>query len=247
MPFKKAAKITLTNESMTDLNLLFFDVDFITMNAAPPDMMYFHAQWTRQRNNALGSDFELLPIVKGRGRFIGVNVGINVDSVYENTWWGEGEVKMYIDGDSIFPSINGTGAEDYTGTGWGLGKFVQNYQGCTIADPGTHQYAFYRFHIPDAIYFHKSLKCTIQEIGGGSEEEVKMLTKKGVRLIPVSVSAEKHFFRLMDHPQQLSDSSFPKGWVNFYRVDDYSATAYFYLDSSASNLPALRPAAERKP
>lgn len=245
MPFKKGAKIVLTNESKTDLPLLFFDIDYITLDKPQPDMLYFHACWNRAIHAELAKDFELLPNVTGKGRFLGVNIGVNVNKIYGDTWWGEGEVKMYIDGDTDHPTINGTGSEDYIGTGWGEGTFTHLYQGCTIADTAKKQYAFYRFHIPDAIYFNENFKATIQEIGGGSDTEVKALAAKGVPLIPVSVSGDKDFTRLKDHPQQLTDPNFPKGWLNFYRVDDYSATAYFYLDKPVSNLKELSGVEER--
>jgi hypothetical protein len=239
MPFKTGAKIVITNESNNKLNLLFFDVDFITSKTAIPDMLYFHACWNRSVQGELGSDFEMLPQIEGKGRFLGVNVGVNVDSAYGQTWWGEGEVKMFIDGDQNNPTINGTGAEDYIGTGWGEGIFTHLYQGCTIADTSRKQYAFYRFHIPDAIYFDKNFKAVIQEIGGGLDGEVKLLGANGVPLLPVTVASYTSFTCLMDNPIALTDTAFPRGWVNFYRIDDYSATAYFYLDRPTSNLKEL--------
>ena len=81
----------------------------------------------------LGKDFEILPTVKGKGRFLGMNMGIITDPLYQNSWWGEGEVKIYLDGDSDLPTLNGTGTEDYIGTGWGQGLFTHLYQGCLVA------------------------------------------------------------------------------------------------------------------
>ncbi len=245
MPFKKGARVVITNESSANLNLLFFDIDFTRLAQAPKDMLYFHACWNRAIHAPLGRDFELLPSVSGKGRFLGVHVQVNVDSSYGQTWWGEGEVKFYIDSDSAHPSINGTGAEDYIGTGWGEGKFIHSYQGCMVADDPKGQYAFYRFHIPDPIYFQDRFKATIQEMGGGLTEEVKAIKTKGVPLIPVSFSGEHGFVLLMGKPQSLTESEFQKGWVNFFRVDDYSATAYFYLDKPVSNLKELAPVKER--
>jgi hypothetical protein len=224
---------------------LFFDIDYTILDKPQPDVLYFHACWNRAIHGTPGKDFELLPAITGKGRFLGVNVGVNVDKAYGHTWWGEGEVKMYIDGDTTHPTINGTGAEDYIGTGWGEGTFTHMYQGCTIADTTKNQYAFYRFHIPDAIYFDQNFKAIIQEIGGGNDAEVKALAAKGVALVPITVAGEKAFTRLLDHPQALTDSKFPKGWVNFYRVDDYSATAYFYLDKPVSGLKELVGVEER--
>jgi hypothetical protein len=241
MPFKKGARVILTNESQKNLDLLFYDIDFVKLAGVPTDMLYFHAYWNRQKTSALGEDFELLPAIRGKGRFLGVNVGVNTNPAYRNTWFGEGEVKMYIDGDTRNPTINGTGTEDYVGTGWGLGTFNNLYQGCTIADEPNLQYAFYRFHVPDPIYFYKDLKVTIQQIGGGAWDTVKALQKRGSLLQAISVSLDTGFIRLLDDPSALSlqDEGFPKGWVNFYRIDDYSATSYFYLDTPEHSLPAL--------
>ncbi|WP_153798562.1 glycoside hydrolase family 172 protein [Foetidibacter luteolus] len=246
MPFKTAARIIITNESSTDLPLLFFDIDFLKKQP-PANSLYFHAAWHREITSDPVNDFELLPLVKGRGRFLGVNVGVNADTTYGTTWWGEGEVKMFIDGDSKLPTINGTGTEDYIGTGWGQGAYNHLYQGCTVADEKTKQYCFYRFHVPDEIYFETDFKATIQKIGGGDYGQVKELQQKGVKLIPVSVATDTGFVRLFEvnPPLSLQDSNFPKGWVNFYRIDDYSATAYFYLDKPVSNLPPLSPVTER--
>ena len=123
MPFRKSAKVVLTNEGDVDQRLLFYDIDFVVMKTIPADAMYFHAYWTRQMNNKLKEDFEVLPALKGRGRYLGMSVGVNADSIYDKTWWGEGEVKIYLDGDKEFPTINGTGTEDYIGTGWGLAAY----------------------------------------------------------------------------------------------------------------------------
>jgi hypothetical protein len=239
MPFKTGAKIVITNESKSNLGSLYFDIDYLELSKPPSDMLYFHACWNRAARSAPGTDFELLPAVTGRGRFLGVYVGVNVDAAYGHTWWGEGEVKMYIDGDKANPTINGTGTEDYIGNGWGENVFTHLYQGCTIADTAKRQYAFYRFHIPDAIYFNENFKATIQEIGGGFDTEVKAIAAKGVPLIPVTVLSYHGFIRLKDTPVALTDSNFPKGWLNFYRTDDYCATAYFYLDKPVSGLNEL--------
>lgn len=239
MPFRKHARITLTNEGK-ETCMLFYDVDFL-MTPVATSALYFHAFWTRKWTGNLGDDFEMLPKVNGRGRFLGVSVGLNVDSSYGKTWWGEGEVKMFLDGDSKYPTINGTGSEDYLGSAWGLGKFVNRYQGCTIASDSTREYDFYRWHVPDAIYFNKDIRVAIQQIGGGMSGEVQQLFKQGVKLQPVSVAQDDGFLRLfeMANPPSLNDTNFPVGWVNFYRIDDYSSVSYFYLDKPSDNLPAL--------
>jgi len=247
MTYRKAAKIIVKNESGETIRHIFFDVDYNLINAWNDDHLYFHAYWHRDTATALAKDFELLPQVHGKGRFLGVNIGINANPLYKDSWWGEGEVKIYLDGDSKYPTINGTGSEDYLGSAWGLGKFVNRYQGCTIASDSTREYNFYRWHVPDAIYFNKDIRVVIQQIGGGMSTEVQQLFKKGVKLQPVSVAKNDGFLRLfeMQNPPSLHDNNFPVGWVNFYRIDDYSSVSYFYIDKPANNLPVLPTVSER--
>lgn len=245
MPFKKSAKVILTNEGTVNLGSVYYDIDFVTLKKPAADALYFHAHWNREMKGAPEKDFEMLPLVKGKGRFLGVNVGVNVDSVYGNTWWGEGEVKMYMDGDKEYPTYNGTGTEDYIGTGWGEEPFTNLYQGCLVADDKKRQYSFYRFHVPDQIFFYQDFRAVLQKIGGGDDPEVKKLQKNGVILKPVTVATFTTRRRLFENPIDLQDPNFPKGWVNFYRVDDYCATAYFYLDTPSSNLPELSSVSER--
>ena len=238
MPFKKAAKALLINEGK-DRVKLYYDIDFL-MHKLPSNALYFHAYWNRQWTGQLGDDYVLLPKIEGKGRFLGVSVGLNTDTSYSKSWWGEGEVKIYLDGDTKYPTINGTGAEDYIGSAWGLGKFINQFQGCTIANDSTGQFCFYRWHIPDAIYFNKDIKVTIQQIGGWMKDDMKRLYQRGVNFKAITVDGPR-FVRLLDieNPPLLSDPAFPDGWVNFYRIDDYSSVSYFYLDKPASSLPAL--------
>jgi len=239
MPFKKAAKVLLINEG-TERVKLFYDIDFL-LHKLPLNTLYFHAYWNRQQSGQLGDDYILLPKIEGKGRFLGISVGLNTDTSYSKSWWGEGEVKMYLDGDTKYPTINGTGAEDYIGSAWGLGTFTNWYQGCTIANDSTGQFNFYRWHIPDAIYFNKDIKVTIQQIGGWMKEDMKRLNQRGVNFKAITVDGPAGFTRLLDmeNPPLLTDPAFPEGWVNFYRIDDYSSVSYFYLDKPASSLSSL--------
>ena len=239
MPFKKAAKVLLINEG-TERVKLFYDIDFL-LQKLPLNSLYFHAYWNRQQSGQLGDDYILLPKIEGKGRFLGISVGLNTDTSYSKSWWGEGEVKMYLDGDTKYPTINGTGAEDYIGSAWGLGTFTNWYQGCTIANDSTGQFNFYRWHIPDAIYFNKDIKVTIQQIGGWMKEDMKRLNQRGVNFKAITVDGPAGFTRLLDmeNPPLLTDPAFPEGWVNFYRIDDYSSVSYFYLDKPASSLSSL--------
>lgn len=247
MPFKKGARITLTNEGSVQQNL-FYDINFSRVESHPADVAYFHAFWNRNHQTKLGEDFQILPNITGNGRFLGCNLGIITDSLYARSWWGEGEVKMYIDGDKGLPTLIGTGTEDYIGTAWGQGAFAHLYQGSPVADEAGRQWNFYRYHIPDPVYFNNNIKVVIQQMGGDMTANVKKLVQGGAQLIPVTVAVPQGFIRLLDMPNapKIEDAAFPDGWTNFYRLDNYSSTAYFYLDKPASNLPPLAPLAVRQ-
>lgn len=110
MPFCTGMKIVVTNESGTDLRMFYFDVNYTLGDEHGPDTLYLHAHWRRERPTTLKRDYEFLPQVSGRGRFLGVNVGVTADKeTYVNSWWGEGECKIYLDGDREFPTLCGGG------------------------------------------------------------------------------------------------------------------------------------------
>lgn len=245
MPFRKGARIVLVNESKATVNL-FYDVNYQQVKNHSADILYFHAYWNRIEKTELAKDFNILPTVKGKGRYLGTNMGIITHPLYEKSWWGEGEVKIYLDGDTDLPTLNGTGTEDYIGTGWGQGAFTHQYQGCLVADEASRQWAFYRYHIPDPVYFNSSCQVSIQIMGGEMTDKVRSYVKSGAPLIPVTVAGEKFVKLLEQNPvPQISDTIFPQGWTNFYRSDDVAATAYFYLDAPVNGLPVIQPAAER--
>lgn len=247
MPFRKAARVTITNESSRDVIKLFYEIDVAITKKADPDALYFHAAWRRERWTELERDFEILPPTKGEGRFLGAHVGVivNPDNV---GWWGEGAVKIYLDGDTGSPTLVGTGTEDYIGTGWGQGFFSGRFQGSLVVDAKNGQYGFYRYHIPDPVYFHKDLRVTIQQMGGASKKQVMELMNKGVPLKPVSLDYARQFIKLLelDSPVDLAKhDSPPSAWTNVYRRDDYSAVALFYLNAAVNKLPKLAAAEKR--
>jgi hypothetical protein len=176
-----------------------------------------------------------------------MNMGIITDPHYQKSWWGEGEVKIYLDGDDNLPTLNGTGTEDYIGTGWGQGVFIHQFQGCLVADEPNRQWAFYRYHVPDPVFFQQDCKVTIQVMGGDMINKVREYKKNGAPMIPVTVSTDKGFLKLLEQNPvpDLMDEKLPEGWTNFYRSDDVSATVYFYLHKPTNELPALAPAKER--
>jgi hypothetical protein len=232
MPFRKGARVTVTNETPKDQIMFFFDIDFIKKKVPDMSALYFHASWSRQNKRPVPEDVDLLPEIKGRGRFLGVSVGLNADTAYGDTWWGEGEVKMFIDGDKRYPTINGTGSEDYIGSGWSEGVFVNRYQGCLLADNKNGKFSFYRFHIPDEIVFNHDFRATLQQLGGGPLSTVKALQAKGIPLRMVNITNPPQFVGLLDSKDPQADlaKASPNDWICFNRSDDYAVTAYYYLD-----------------
>lgn len=243
MPFKKAARIELVNQSDKDLLMIFYDIDFQLLKRWDDDFMYFHSYWHRDTATILEKDFEILPEVKGKGRFLGSNISINANPEYKDCWWGEGEVKIYLNGDREYPTLAGSGTEDYIGTAWGQGQFSNKYTGCLIADSKELEWAFYRYHINDPVYFSTDCRVTIQQIGGNTRQKVIELQKQKVSLIPITIHNAPVMHRIYkkDSTINLEDPKYPEAWTNFYRSDDMASAAYFYLDSPVSDLPVLQP------
>ncbi len=176
MPFYKNFKITienLHNENVT----VYYQIDFI-IGEIDNDLGYFHAQF--RRSNPLGymQDHVILDNVCGNGHYVGTYMFWGVNN---NGWWGEGEIKFYLDGDKDFPTICGTGTEDYFcgSYNFDIGGKYQEY--CTpyagmpkvIRPDGLYnsnqRFSMYRWHITDPIYFKKDIRVTIQALGWRSE------------------------------------------------------------------------------
>lgn len=246
MPFRKHARITFANESDEDLSALFYDINYSLEDSAIEDTLYFHAIWRRERWTELENDFAILPTVTGKGRFLGTHIGI-IGHPDNLGWWGEGEVKVFLDGDSDLPTLVGTGTEDYVGTAYGQGEYSSHYQGSLLMDAANLYWTFYRHHVPDPIYFHQDIRVTIQQIGGAMQEYVKEMLGKNVDIKPISVHTDDTFVRLLDSepPKTLDDPEVPYGWTNYYRRDDVSAVALFYLDRPENGLPRIAPIEER--
>jgi hypothetical protein len=100
---------------------------------------------------------------------------------------------------------------------------------------------YYRWHIPDPVYFYNNLQVAWQQIGGWDRDHVREILKAGAKLTPVTVDGPKGFFKFMElsSPPDINDESFPEGWVNFYRSDDLASVSYFYLDKPFTTLPSL--------
>ena len=226
MPFRTGMKIAVTNESGKNLELLFYDVDYTLGDKHDANDLYFHAHYRRENPTKIQKDFEILPKILGKGRFLGASFGVQANrELYFDKWWGEGEVKIYLDGDRDWPTLAGTGTEDYVGTGWGENKYSHLYQGVVFADSAKLRYAFYRYHVPDPVYFKSAIRVTIQQIGFTEKTNAEdPLFKTGVPIYNAGaglVEKEKGSFGL------------------FERQDDWSSCAYFYLDKPEDELPAL--------
>jgi hypothetical protein len=231
MPFKTGMKIVMTNESKEDLGELFYDVDYTLGDKHGANMLYFHAHYRRENPTRMQRDYEILPRVTGRGRYLGTNIGVIVNTqTYFNTWWGEGEAKIYLDGDRALPTLSGTGTEDYIGTAWGQGAFAHDYQGSPIADEKNMRWCFYRYHVPDPIYFYKDIRVTMQQIGYLAPHSREAIVRAG-----------KPLYRAGPGRVEMDVSKDGK----FEREDDWSSCTYFYLDRPENNLPPLDPVSKR--
>jgi hypothetical protein len=181
MPFRKKAKITIENIN-TEPVRIFYQIDY-TLTEVPDDAAYFHAQFRRTNPVKYKDVFTIVDGIKGKGHYIGTYMAWGV---HNNGWWGEGEIKFYMDGDVEFPTINGTGAEDYFCGSYDFDTRRKNEAGVEIVDytpfntpyAGLHQvikgdghykvmqrFGMYRWHIADPIRFEKDLRITIQDLG----------------------------------------------------------------------------------
>jgi hypothetical protein len=172
MPFHKKCRITMENLNVAEAMTLYYQIDY-TLTEVPADAGYFHAQFRRSNPNTT-SVYTIADGIKGKGQFVGVYLAWGVNN---NGWWGEGEIKFYLDGDNKFPTICGTGTEDYFCGSYNFDRNGKYTEFCTpysglvqvIRPDGTYKsqqrFGLYRWHIADPIRFEKDLKITIQDLG----------------------------------------------------------------------------------
>lgn len=220
MPFKEKATIILNNCSGKYINNLFYDINLTLEELSDEDMRFF--AYFHDDINTLEEDVEILPLTNGCGRFLGANIAVipNEES-YPNIWWGEGEVKIYLDGDTEYPTLVGTGAEDYVGSAWELGEFINAAQGCVTRKGNA--VSMYRFHIKDPVYFQRDIRVGLQAMGGGPWDNVKAITQNGAEYSFVTYDdGDIHHIYKKDFDGEI------KGYVNFFRKDRYRTVAYYY-------------------
>lgn len=185
MPFRKGARFTLENRDV-DEAIVYYQIDY-TLSQVPEECAYFHAQFRRSNPVEYMKDHVILDGISGQGQFVGCYLAWGV---HNNGWWGEGEVKFFLDDDKDFPTICGTGTEDYFGGAYNWDPSVpleqeesryQEYSGpyCglpqVIRPDGVYQavqrFGMYRWHIADPIRFKTALKATIQCLGWRSDRD----------------------------------------------------------------------------
>lgn len=200
MPFKKRAKVTITNQHPKDITAFFYTINYSLVNDIDSDSLYFHAIWNREKITKFQEDYTILEKVKGKGCYVGTYIAL---TALERYWWGEGEFKFYIDGDEQYPTISSTGSEDYFGGAWAFHKLdemgrpsAKNYSTLFLGypyqshrdpsrdrfetgklnavhafgDDSLPRHGLYRWHILDPIMFSEDIKVKLQQIGNDDLE-----------------------------------------------------------------------------
>jgi len=208
MPFRKSAKLTIENISDKD-ETVYYQVNY-TLTEVPADEGYFHAQFRRNNPLPYKQDHVILDGVKGKGHFVGTYMAWQSNNV---GWWGEGEIKFFMDGDKEFPTICGTGTEDYFCGSYGFHartadgtteyrEYTTPYAGMpqVIRPDGLNEsqqrFGLYRWHIMDPVRFESDLKVTMQALGWRS----------GGRYLPLQDDISSVGFWYQTEPH----ASFPK-------------------------------------
>jgi hypothetical protein len=235
MPFAEHVRVEITNAGPS-VAMLYFQIDYTLEPAMAADAGYLHVGFRRQNPTTIGDDFVIVDGLEGPGRFLGCNVGVRV--IDDGDWYGEGEVKVYRDGDVALPTICGTGLEDYVGSAWGMGAHAAPFAGAPLVavppgrGPMPDFVSFYRWHLHDPIMFTNDLRVTIQQIGS----------------VFFPAGQEDRFARYAETNPAAGD-----GWIRnpgpgliafglAERKDDYCATSFVYC-TRPQPVPRLDPAA----
>ncbi|HXO76813.1 MAG TPA: glycoside hydrolase family 172 protein [Puia sp.] len=209
MPFRKKCRITMQNIDDKDM-VLYYQVDYV-LTEVPADAGYFHAQFRRTNPLPYKGVFTLIDGIQGKGQYVGTYLAIGV---HNNGWWGEGEIKFYMDGDTDFPTICGTGTEDYFCGSYDFDtkqtmkdgsqrseytEFCSPYTGLPQVIRGdghynvSQRFGLYRWHITDPVRFEKGLKVTMQDLGWRS----------GGRYLPLQDDMASTVFWYQSEPHQV--------------------------------------------
>ncbi len=205
MPFHKNARITIQNMGPELVKHFFYQITY-ALTEIPPDCGTFHARWRRENPLPKGEVYPILEGVHGQGHYVGTYLAWGVN---QTGWWGEGEVKFFLDGDKAFPTICGTGTEDYFGGAWGFvegedadnqyGVYTSPYLGMpqVIKPDGLMKsqtrFGLYRWHVMDPIRFQSDLSVTIQDLGWRKVKENRYLLRSDdIASIAYWYQAEPH-------------------------------------------------------
>ena len=176
MPFRASARITVENQRGEDIRGFFYQITY-ALGDVPADAAYFHAQWRRSDTTRACPEHVLLEGVRGRGHYVGTFLAWTQMS---NGWWGEGEIKFFVDGDGEHPTICGTGTEDYFGGAWCFGDtYSTPFLGYPLWRKGEGEvprHGLYRWHVLDPIRFAQGLRVTIQALGWWPNGKYQPLT-----------------------------------------------------------------------
>jgi hypothetical protein len=219
MPFRDGLRLEVLHGGTAPVQL-FYQVDYTLGPELADGTGLLHVSFRRENPTTLGRDFVICDGLTGPGRFLGCVVGVRV--LDWGVWYGEGEVKVYRDGDAELPTICGTGLEDYVGSAWGMGPHHALFAGAPLEVRDTSRrrpqpefVGFFRWHVPDPIVFRSDLRVTIQQIGycvfreGIDDERLAAATAAGGGFQGPGPDVTAHGIA--------------------ERVDDYSAAAFVYL------------------
>ena len=195
MPFRKRARVTMENLAAEQI-YVYYQINY-TLTQVPEDAAYFHAQFRRTNPLPYKESYTIVDGLKGRGHFVGTYMAWGVNN---NGWWGEGEIKFFIDGDGEFPTICGTGTEDYFCGAYNFdpGSMEQRLRTPSPRQPAYHEFnspyaglaqvikpdglyssqqrfGMYRWHIMDPVRFDEDLEVTIQALGWRTDRERRYL------------------------------------------------------------------------
>ena len=178
MPFRKQAKITISNESDKEPASCYFQVDWVKYDQEPETVMYFYARYHQEYPPEMGKPYTVF-IGKGRGHYVGTVLSSQNGIGH---WFGEGDDYFYIDGEEV-PSILGTGTEDYINEAWNMRVHSSLFTGCTVFEPRAPdaRITAFRWHIPDPVIFSKSLKFTIERRGYVMNSKGEVVSRSGLR------------------------------------------------------------------
>lgn len=170
MPFRKAAKITVTNDGKKNARSFYYQTDYTELKRLPKNTAYFCAQYRQEFPEETGHDY-LIADIEGKGHYVGTVMSVRSRSPY---WFGEGDVKYYVDGETE-PSTWGTGTEDYFLSAWGFTENLNPYSGCSYMSKGEEdlgaRYTLYRWHVKDPLRFTKSFRFEVEHTGWISDDE----------------------------------------------------------------------------